>query len=993
MADFTQQGFQSTPKRSYSEYLADNIPTQPSNSEIQHQDTNPINSYPETWEIDRSIPASDFATRTGQPQLLPYGFSNTPLQTPNIGGNPHYNYEGDYGYHIQQPLVPPTAFATPACILTSDPMPGNLQQYHVVHQQDVWTNQQNHQALIEPPLKFEATSYPQTPPEPELICFGMIKGLSARYRPSVNHSLSEFSVKLSDAENFIGSDDTSIEGKVSYEFTHLTSALFGQSELVLEINCSTLDNPSKPGPQMPGKRIPGYSSQCILDIIIYGPPDLSQDVGSFFEEYDLYLQDPVNCKQNVRYCNPHRLSVNPSDVKYTFDLGKSTAPLATTIDINDDPELLDIIFSHQDLAEATQPRSIRTPLQPHQKQALTFLLQRECGWAWDGCRTDIWEVRDNGHESYFYNTVSGAMQVEQPPQFYGGIVADPMGLGKTLSMIALVACDVRAEDIEPSSLPGVDMEVSSGKTLIIVPAPLMGSWEEQLQRHCFPNSLPWRCHHNQSRLRVASDLDQIAIVLTTYHTVMTEWKKGKETDQSIIFTTKWKRIILDEAHYIRNINSQLSRAICSLDSVSRWAVTGTPIQNRLSDLTALLKFLRVYPYSEKRHFDADISSLWKSGNAEKAVQRLKRIASCLLLRRPKDVIQLPPIHNLQLQVEFTTAERQLYEDVRLQVLSQLNDSAPASFKSLQPNFFINILQKIEAMRMICNLGLHYHMRHEKPSFQGSVDDWQSEAQKAFNLRREEGVVQCQLCGLSLEEMESLVDEGVQVGKPWFSRCLAFLCPVCSQSETNRENFCPHKPTCCIAAVTTGTSFSELSTSIPSVSHEIPSKVAMLLCDLKRQSPQTKCVVFSSWRTTLNVIQASLDHESIPCLRFDGTVTQKERHSVIERFRNDPQIRVLLLTLTCGAVGLTLTQASRAYLMEPSWNPTLEDQALARIHRIGQTQEVTTLRMFVQNSFEERIIEAQASKRDLARILLNPANGDENETESGLNRLEFLRRLV
>lgn len=147
------------------------------------------------------------------------------------------------------------------------------------------------------------------------------------------------------------------------------------------------------------------------------------------------------------------------------------------------------------------------------------------------------------------------------------------------------------------------------------------------------------------------------------------------------------------------------------------------------------------------------------------------------------------------------------------------------------------------------------------------------------------------------------------------------------------------------------------------------------------------VVFSSWRTTLNVIQASLDHESIPCLRFDGTVMQKERHSVIERFRNDPQIRVLLLTLTCGAVGLaiygfmslgcyanvpmnrlTLTEASRAYLMEPSWyvnrlrryfddslhnrNPTLEDQALARIHRIGQTQEVTTLRMLVQNSFEE-----------------------------------------
>ncbi|KAG5791430.1 hypothetical protein H9Q69_009507 [Fusarium xylarioides] len=672
MADFPQQGPQ-TSKRPYSDYLADDIATQPSNSGIQQQEPNPFNSYPEFREFDGSIPALESGTWIGQRQLLPYDFNNTPLQTSYISGNTHNNY-GGYGYDIQQPFIPPMVFATPGCIFPSDPMPGILQQYPVNHQEGVWTNNQNYQALMQPPLNFETTSDPQCPPEPELVCFGMIKGLSARCRPSVNYSLSD-SVKLLDAENFVGSDDASIEGKVSCEFTYLTYALFVQSELFLELNCSTLDSPSKPGPQIPGKRIPGYSAQCTLDIIIYGPLGLSQDVGSFFEEYDLYLQDPANCKRNVRYHNPHRLSIDPSDVKYTFDLSNSTAPLATAIDIDDHSDLIDIMLSHQDLAEAAQPRSIRTNLKP-----------------------------DNGHESYFYNTVSGAVQVEQPPQFYGGIVADPMGLGKTLSMIALVASDVRADDIEPSSLPGVDIEVSSAKTLIIVPAPLMGSWEEQLQRRM----------------------------------------SDPET-----------------AHYIRNINSQLSRAICSLDSVSRWAVTGTPIQNRLSDLTALLKFLRVHPYSEKRHFDADISSLWKSGNDEKAVQRLKRITSCLLLRRPKTVIELPPIHNLQLQVEFTTAERQLYEDVRLQVLSQLNDSVPASFKSLQPNFFINILQKIEAMRMICNLGLHYHWRHEKPSFEESADDWQLEAQKAFNLRREEGAIQCRLCGLRLDEMESLVDEGMQ----------------------------------------------------------------------------------------------------------------------------------------------------------------------------------------------------------------------------------------
>lgn len=67
--------------------------------------------------------------------------------------------------------------------------------------------------------------------------------------------------------------------------------------------------------------------------------------------------------------------------------------------------------------------------------------------------------------------MSGVAQLEQLPQFYGGIVADPMGLGKTLSMIALIACDVRVDDSDLASLPRVDDEESSGKTLVIVPAP------------------------------------------------------------------------------------------------------------------------------------------------------------------------------------------------------------------------------------------------------------------------------------------------------------------------------------------------------------------------------------------------------------------------------------------------------------------------------------------------------------------------------------------
>ncbi|KAF2470906.1 putative SWI/SNF-related matrix-associated actin-dependent regulator of chromatin subfamily A member 3-like 3, partial [Lindgomyces ingoldianus] len=107
---------------------------------------------------------------------------------------------------------------------------------------------------------------------------------------------------------------------------------------------------------------------------------------------------------------------------------------------------------------------------------------------------------------------------------------------------------------------------------------------------------------------------------------------------------------------------------------------------------------------------------------------------------------------------------------------------------------------------------------------------------------------------------------------------------------------------------------------------------------------------------------------IRSVRFDKKVPQTQRQSVITSFIQDPSLRVMLLMLSCGAVGwvhmlawkamrltflnLTVTEASRAYLMEPHWNPTIEEQALARIHRIGQTRQVTTVRFHIRHSFEE-----------------------------------------
>lgn len=112
------------------------------------------------------------------------------------------------------------------------------------------------------------------------------------------------------------------------------------------------------------------------------------------------------------------------------------------------------------------------------------------------------------------------------------------------------------------------------------------------------------------------------------------------------------------------------------------------------------------------------------------------------------------------------------------------------------------------------------------------------------------------------------------------------------------------------------------------------------------------VVLSSWRTSLDMIRQGLDEAGIRHVRVDGTMGNDQRHAALERFRKDPNILVILLTISCGGVGLDLTVASRIHLVEPQWNPAMEHQAMARVHRIGQTKSVVTMRYVMRDSIEE-----------------------------------------
>ncbi|KAK2038227.1 hypothetical protein LZ31DRAFT_130780 [Colletotrichum somersetense] len=837
----------------------------------------------------------------------------------------------------------------------------------------------------------------------------MFVGIAATFRSRSLVNASTYAVKLESPGSFVGTQDSNLSGDISSDFIYLTTALLEDTDIELQILCSITEDALKMANSEKRFRGPNLMTKCSLEIILYGQDNHSDDISLFIDQcnelledqFKLYLQDPVGCDRNVRYCNPQRLPpLDPTAYPYTLDLEQKRQTFVDMEDLEPPPEMLELLDSQEDLPEALQPPAIATPLKRHQKQALTFMLRREQGWEFDGTRPDIWEAEETDMGLRFTNRISGARQAHEPPAFYGGIIADPMGFGKTLAMITLVASDsYNAALSDAPNLPGVLGEESCRLTLIVVPPALLGTWEEELTKHAEPGRLPWRLHHGKTRQKQAAELQNTMILLTTYHTVSTEWRAGGGRASSILFTTRWRRVILDEAHFIRNIDSKMAKAVCALDSVSRWAVTGTPIQNHLNDLTTLLKFLSAYPYNEKRVFDADISHMWKAGKADEAVKRLKSLAGCLLLRRPRKTVELPPRHDRACYVEFQPDERELYNQVRTRTIAHIDQVLlQGSHGTGVPSSF-TVLQQIVGMRLVCNLGLFYPSRHDTSTLATNKlvkKDWNQAAQNEFNLRfNEVGRIQCHRCAFMLDAVYSpLEDPGAT--NALFSRCAQFVCPSCVRAGASEiaTSKCGHNPPCAIAPVSTSAaSLETMPISMPiehiAGSGYLPTKVAALIEDLQATPSDFKCVVFSTWTMTLDVVKVGLDKAGISVLRYDGKVPQKERQRVVDRFRNEPSIRVLLLTLSCGAVGLNLTAASRAYLMEPNWNPTLQDQALARIHRMGQEKEVTTIQLYIRDSFEEVVVKNQKLKRELADILLAQGKTETNE----LGHLERIRRLI
>ncbi|KAL2852555.1 SNF2 family N-terminal domain-containing protein [Aspergillus pseudodeflectus] len=746
----------------------------------------------------------------------------------------------------------------------------------------------------------------------------------------------------------------------------------------------------------------GVSLRLRLNVIVYGPVDLFDDIGDFIQENGHYLQEPSHCDRNVPYRNPHCMSGEDDEVPFTFDLGKQEDDFVPA----KVPNLLFGLETCEVLPEDHDPPGLTTSLYSHQKQALTFMKRRENGWSLQNPGSDLWsaEITSTG-ERNFINNITGDLAHHPLPVFRGGILADDMGLGKTLTIIALVASgypqspDVMrwAQEKEaafrqvPQERVGLFQPLGGDKqleyapsTLLVVPSSVLQQWETQLNQHLQRNGpVRWTFHHGSSKIKAREQIKDYAIVATTFPTLVSEYQKA----ESPLFTTFWRRIVLDEAHCIRNRHTVTARAIFDLEGHSRWAVTGTPIQNRVSDFASLLQFLRVHPYCDRKVFAEDIVNVWRSEDENLALDRLKRLFKYISIRRSKTILDLPKRTDIVRYLQFDDDEWAAYKALENPIVTMIDGELQSD--NQRANQYMEALAKISLLRRFCNFGPTLQEFEVSDSCASSPARSQGlYVQDLLDDLFSSGQGLCSNCNSAINAMQ--IDMAGAIA--YWTQCSSLICCACYSPTMNgrdskiQSNMCVGHIPCDPIPVPPPGGLS-YRTSVPFL--QMPTKMRSLQEELLRHGDE-KSVVFSSWTTTFDMIQSMLDASQISYVRIDGKVSQRNRASALSRFQTEPSIQVMLLSIFCGAEGLNITAASRVYLMEPQWNPNIESQALARVHRLGQTREVTTIMFIMKDSIESHVINVQDRKKHLGDLLLSQSRGG---AEVNRARLQHLRSLL
>ncbi len=452
----------------------------------------------------------------------------------------------------------------------------------------------------------------------------------------------------------------------------------------------------------------------------------------------------------------------------------------------------------------------------------------------------------------------------------GGCLADDMGLGKTLQTLALLLWNREQMLAQGGSAPaqaGDGEEAPArqmtlfGKTappatsLIIVPASLCHNWHNEIKRFC--PSMRTLIHYGVTRHRSASHFTGYDIIISSYHTV--------RQDIEIFTQLNFFYVVLDESQHIKNPSSHLYRAVMRLRANHRIVLTGTPVENSLTDLWTQLNFVNPGLLGSLSFFRREFARPIEKNNEEEKENRLRKIIQPFIMRRTKEMVvsELPPVTEQVIHCDMSDEQAAVYE-------------------------------------------------REKSAVRNSI----------------------------LENIESVGIEKSAI--------------IVLQGLMRLRQLANHP-------VMTDKDYSGGSGKFETVTHNIESVV----------SEGHRILVFSSFVKHLELFPGWLERKEIGYTMLTGAT--RERGKVIGNFKHDKNIKVFLISLKAGGVGLNLTEADYVFILDPWWNPASEIQALSRAHRIGQDKRVFVHRYISGNTIEEKIQRLQERKSRLAGTFVEANN--------------------
>ncbi|KAI0592763.1 SNF2 family N-terminal domain-containing protein [Biscogniauxia sp. FL1348] len=720
-----------------------------------------------------------------------------------------------------------------------------------------------------------------------------------------------------------------------------------------------------------------------VDINVYGWRQAATQVGNTLSGGKLWLQKSSHARGGVAYDNPHFLHIKINGIQtQSFQPINQVHNEGVARKKHREEQLQKMVEEvyksvdntrHLDIVEGGN--RVSRKLLKHQQEALGFMLERESGHINNKYR--LWKtVLEDGREVYRHR-ITKAKRVIQPDEKGGGILADEMGMGKSLSILALImkTLDDGKEWAQKQNddAGGKKVHKYSQSTLVVVTSALLiNNWMNEIEKH-LKGDLKVIKYHGSGRPKDLDTIQDSDIVVTTYNTLTREFQIKSEP--SSLHQIGWYRVVLDEAHTIRHPTTAFNHACSDLHANSRWCLTGTPIQNKLADIGSLFAFIRAEPFSKASVFRKWIEMPFEQNVEEPNVvkDRLVMLLEALCLRRTKEVIKLPGLRQHIRTLEFSPAEREQYEKTKKTLVRIIRQRVGEVEKTSKFGLFQANLQ----MRILCN-----HGTFQKP-FSWQHRSIKDELEAVVSALGRNGEITCSGCQQPMPILGSS-----RLSNGFRDQCAHVLCSECIEESSlpGAAQQIHHCPVCARWRSTNAQvegdmdAAEDVAMTDTSAKKSIEdfddyyfnpeghsTKMRALIEDVGKNLWTTKSIIFSCWTRTLHLLAKHLEEASIPYLRIDGGCPLAQRQTKLDQFAKEEEIPVLIMTTGTGAFGLNLTCANRVFIVELQWNPSVESQAIARAIRLGQDSEVQVTRYVIKDTVEEEMRSQQKWKKQLAAM--------------------------